>query len=148
MYTSYNVGFVSPLVYNMHTTYYVFSGGRLGWAALSDQIGRRKTFFLFTAASVPLYLYLPTCIDSVLATGNTTSLYVYCAAATAAISIMGGTYAIIPAYEADLFGIKHVGTIHGKMLLYPSLSAIVGRVAVYLLLVFLILLQRGFSLIL
>ena len=40
-------------------------GGRLGWAGVSDMIGRRKTFMIFTFASVPLYLAIPTIVESV-----------------------------------------------------------------------------------
>ena len=40
--------------------------------------------------------------------------------------MMGGVFAIIPAYQADIFGNKNVGAIHGRMLLYPSAAALVG----------------------
>lgn len=50
-------------------------GGRLGWAAVSDVIGRRKTFMMFTAVSVPLYLALPTLVQTVVASGSVTPLY-------------------------------------------------------------------------
>eukprot|EP01034_Spumella_vulgaris_P022819 gene22819-28992_t len=101
-------------------------GGRLGWAAISDAIGRRKTFTLFTVASVPLYLSLPTMVDQVMLTGSAMPLYGFCVSTVAAVSIMGGVYAILPAYEADLFGAKYVGAIHGKMLLYSAAAALVG----------------------
>ena len=34
--------------------------------------------------------------------------------------------ALTPAYEADLFGSKYVGAIHGRMLLYCSAAALAG----------------------
>ena len=37
---------------------------------------------------------------------------------------IGGAYAILPAYEADLFGTKYVGAIHGRMLLFSSSAAL------------------------
>jgi hypothetical protein len=43
-----------------------------------------------------------------------------------AISIMGGTYAILPAYEADLFGARHIGPTHGVMMLYSAAAALLG----------------------
>ena len=98
----------------------------MGWAALSDIVGRRNTFFAFTAGSVPIYLALPSIIDNVVATGSTFPLYVFCASSVAAISIMGGVYATLPAYEADLFGAKYVGAIHGRMILYSSAAALTG----------------------
>ena len=41
-------------------------------------------------------------------------------------TMLGGTFALLPAYEADLFGSKYVGNIHGKILLSLSLSSILG----------------------
>ena len=81
-------------------------GGRMGWAAVSDAIGRRNTFFIFTLGSVPLYFALPTIINMVVSTGSPEPLYLFCASTVTAISIFGGVYAILPAYEADLFGTK------------------------------------------
>jgi hypothetical protein len=81
-------------------------GGRLGWAAVSDMIGRRSTVFIFTLGSVPLYFALPTIVNTVVTTGSPEPLYVFCASTVAAISMFGGMYAILPAYEADLFGTK------------------------------------------
>ena len=39
---------------------------------------------------------------------------------------MGGTFACLPAYEADLYGAKYVGPIHGRFLLTATISAIAG----------------------
>lgn len=64
---------------------------------------------MFTATSVPLYLALPTIVDTVLSTQSTLPLYVFCGSTALAISMMGGVFAILPAYEADLFGSKFVG---------------------------------------
>jgi len=88
-------------------------GGRLGWAAVSDVIGRRKTFALFTLASVPLYLSLPYHITSVVEQGSSLPLFAFIGSTIACISFMGGTYAILPAYESDLYGSKNVGPTHG-----------------------------------
>ena len=44
-------------------------GGRLGWGALSDKIGRRNTFWLFTLGSIPLYLAMPYLVEEVTTTG-------------------------------------------------------------------------------
>eukprot|EP01038_Epipyxis_sp_PR26KG_P004904 gene4904-6867_t len=101
-------------------------GGRLGWAAVSDVIGRRPTFMIFTLASVPVYLALPSLVDGVISTGSTVPLYGFCASTVLAISMMGGVYALLPAYESDLFGSKFVGAIHGRMLLFPSAAALAG----------------------
>ncbi len=39
---------------------------------------------------------------------------------------MGGTYAILPAYEADIYGPKNVGPTHGVMMAYSAIAALVG----------------------
>lgn len=51
-------------------------GGRLGWAAISDVIGRKHVFTLFTVGSIPLYLFLPTMVESVVTTGIITTIAV------------------------------------------------------------------------
>merc|ERR1719158_1962097 len=38
-------------------------GGRLGWAAISDRIGRRNTFHIYTLGSIPLFGCLPFLIE-------------------------------------------------------------------------------------
>ena len=81
---------------------------------------------IFTIGSIPLYLALPSMIDSVVTTGSALPLYCFCASTMAAVSMMGGVFAILPAYEADLFGTKFVGAIHGRMLLFSSAAALVG----------------------
>ena len=50
----------------------------------------------------------------------------FCASTVAAISIMGGTFAVLPAYEADLFGPKYVQAIHGRFLLAATISTVLG----------------------
>lgn len=106
---------------------YVLSGGRLVWAAVSDAIGRRKTFYMFTLGALPLFGAMPTLVNAVVTTGDTLPLYGFCATTVLALSIFGGTYAIMPAYEADLFGSKNVNSIHGRMLLFSATSALIGE---------------------
>lgn len=101
-------------------------GGRIGWAAVSDVIGSRNTFYILTMGSVPLYLAMPTLVDSVITTQSTLPLYLFCAGTTLAVSGMGGGFSVMPAYEADLFGTKYVGAIHGRMLLGMAAAAIGG----------------------
>merc|ERR1711963_372378 len=104
--------------------------GRLGWASVSDKIGRRATFNCFTFGSVPIFAALPFCIEQVVMnpTGAMAPVYlgVFCASTVAAISIMGGTFAVLPAYEAELYGPKYVQAIHGRFLVAASVSTIVG----------------------
>ena len=109
-------------------------GGRLGWAALSDAIGRKKTFAIFTIGSIPLYLSVPYLVESVMTTGSTVPLYAFIGCTMAAISGMGAAYAIMPAYEADLFGTKHVAAVHGRMLMFSSMAGVCGKLfSIYIL---------------
>ena len=43
-----------------------------------------------------------------------------------ALSFYGGTFSVLPAYLADLFGPKHTGAIHGRLLTAWSAAAIGG----------------------
>lgn len=44
-------------------------GGRIGWAAFSDKVGRRLTFNMFCLGSIPLYLAIPYTVQQVVGTG-------------------------------------------------------------------------------
>lgn len=100
--------------------------GRLFWGVVSDKIGRRNTFFIFTLGSIPLYLALPSLVATVVSQHSFLHLYGFMASTVLSISIMGGCYAIMPAYEADLFGSKYIGPIHGKFFLASSAGALLG----------------------
>jgi hypothetical protein len=100
--------------------------GRILWGLLSDRIGRRATFVIFTLGSIPLYLCLPSLVGGVITYSSLACLYAFVGCSMLAISMNGGAYAILPAYEADLFGSKYVGPIHGKFLLAASASSLSG----------------------
>lgn len=100
--------------------------GRLAWGALSDKIGRKNTFTIFTLGSIPAYFSIPYLVDSAVATGEALPLYIFCGATMMAVSGMGGAFAILPAYEADLFGTKFVSAVHGRMLMFSSIAGVAG----------------------
>jgi len=104
--------------------------GRIGWAAISDKIGRRNTFHAFTFGAVPIFACLPYCINQVVTnpTGPMAPAYLglFCASTVASLSILGGVFAVLPAYEADLYGPKYVQAIHGRFLICASLSTVAG----------------------
>lgn len=50
----------------------------------------------------------------------------FIASSVAMVSIMGGVYAVLPAYESDIFGSKYVASNHGRMLLASTLAAFAG----------------------
>ena len=103
--------------------------GRIIWAAVSDKIGRKATFCIFSIGSVPLYLSLPTFVDQVITTHDVMPLYCFIGSCMMAMSFVGGHYAILPAWESDLFGNLQVSAVHGRMLIFSSLAALVGPYA-------------------
>ncbi len=110
------------------------SSGRFGWAAASDALGRRATYALFGAA-VPVMAGAPFLAHYAAATSTTTAataatasavastvapLYLFCGGSLLAITFYGGTFSVLPAYIADLWGQKHSAAIHGA----SSLSSV------------------------
>jgi MFS family permease len=111
-------GFVGLLsIFNM--------GGRFFWAAMSDFLGRKVTYFIFFVLGAVLFFTLPlTRADHL----NSVPLFV--AIAAVIISMYGGGFATIPAYLKDLFGGYNVSAIHGRLLTAWSTAGIVGPLVV------------------
>ena len=105
-------------------------GGRVGWAAISDKIGRRNTYNIFTIGGAAIYATMPLLIHAVVnpqnASISSAILPVFCLNTILAITIMGGVFAVLPAYESDIFGPKHVGAIHSRFLLAATAASITG----------------------
>eukprot|EP00056_Hartaetosiga_gracilis_P008940 m.128271 g.128271 ORF g.128271 m.128271 type:complete len:723 (-) comp13023_c0_seq1:3216-5384(-) len=101
-------------------------GGRLVWATVSDKIGRKNVFSLYTIGSIPLYASLPYFIHEAAATQSITPLFGYYASTMLLISLFGGSYSTTMAYEADVFGDKFVGAVHGRMLSASALGGLFG----------------------
>ena len=53
-------------------------------------------------------------------------LSAFCGGSVLAITFYGGVFSVLPAYIADLFGQKHAGAIHGKLLTAWAASAVAG----------------------
>ena len=53
-------------------------------------------------------------------------LGLFCLGTVGCVSILGGTLAVLPAYEADLYGPRYVGPIHGRMLLATTAATVLG----------------------
>eukprot|EP00823_Brevimastigomonas_motovehiculus_P000185 TRINITY_DN1029_c0_g1_i1.p1 TRINITY_DN1029_c0_g1~~TRINITY_DN1029_c0_g1_i1.p1 ORF type:complete len:617 (-),score=164.91 TRINITY_DN1029_c0_g1_i1:505-2355(-) len=100
--------------------------GRIGWAAVSDKIGRRLTFNLFCFSSIPLYLAIPACISALVANPSALPLSVFVFATCAGVANMGAMYALFPSYESDMYGSKYVGAIHGRVMLSSVFSSLGG----------------------
>jgi MFS family permease len=97
--------------------------GRLGWASMSDRLGRKVTFSLFFLLGFCLYALAP-----IAAHAGIVSLFVllFCVILT----MYGGGFSTIPAYLADMFGTHMVGAIHGRLLTAWSTAGVLGPVLV------------------
>lgn len=93
--------------------------GRFFWSSLSDRIGRRNTYTIFFLLGAALYTAVPW-------TGQTGALVWFVLAFGVIMSMYGGGFATIPAYLRDVFGVREVGAIHGRLLLAWSLAAVIG----------------------
>nr|WP_314899796.1 OFA family MFS transporter [uncultured Deefgea sp.] len=95
----------------------LFNGaGRLGWATLSDYLGRPTTYITFFVIQVVAFYFLPSMRDAVL---FQSVLYVI-------MTCYGGGFATLPAYIGDLFGTKQVSAIHGYVLTAWAMAGLVG----------------------
>jgi MFS family permease len=97
--------------------------GRIGWASLSDALGRKATYFVFFGLGIALYAAAPTL-------GHWGDKALFVLAFGVILSMYGGGFATVPAYLADIFGTQYVGAIHGRLLTAWSTAGIVGPVVV------------------
>lgn len=95
-------------------------GGRIGWAALSDYVGRSNIFILFFAVQLVAFLVLP----------HTTSALAFQILLFLVLSMYGGGFASLPAFIGDLFGTKELAAIHGLLLTSWSMAGIAGPMVV------------------
>ena len=93
--------------------------GRLLWAAASDFIGRKNTYFVFFIAGMALYALLPTW-------GHLGLAWAFVASVCIILTMYGGGFATLPAYLADIFGTQMVGAIHGRLITAWSVAGVVG----------------------
>jgi OFA family oxalate/formate antiporter-like MFS transporter len=80
--------------------------GRVFWAAVSDVITRKATFFVMFLLQVLLFWFLP----------GITSASILTVVAFVVLLCYGGGFGTMPAFAADYFGAKNVGPIYGLML--------------------------------
>lgn len=98
-------------------------GGRFFWASLSDYLGRKRTYFVFFALGLVLYV-------AAAFAGSAKNTVLFVGLFCAILTMYGGGFATIPAYLADLFGTQFVGAIHGRVLTAWSTAGILGPVLV------------------
>jgi OFA family oxalate/formate antiporter-like MFS transporter len=90
--------------------------GRLFWAWSSDAIGRRNVFLIMFLLQAALFFLLPSLRQF-------TMLALVC---FIIISCYGGGFGTMPAFAADYFGPKWVGSIYGLMLTAWGLAGVFG----------------------
>jgi OFA family oxalate/formate antiporter-like MFS transporter len=95
-------------------------GGRLGWAAASDYIGRPTVFIIFFIIQIVAFLLLP----------NITNALLFQALILLVVSCYGGGFSNLPAFIGDLFGTKQLGAIHGYLLTTWSIGGVFGPMMV------------------
>lgn len=99
----------------------LFNGfGRIGWASISDYIGRPNVYTTFFALQTVAFLLLP----------NVTNAFLFQLLVYVILTCYGGGFASIPAYIGDLFGTKQLGAIHGYILTAWAAAGLVGPLVV------------------
>ncbi|RDW18904.1 L-lactate MFS transporter [Oceanobacillus chungangensis] len=93
-------------------------GGRLGWASLSDYIGRPNVYTAFFIIQIIAFFMLPFATNDIIF-----QILVF-----AILTCYGGGFASIPAYIGDLFGTKQLGAIHGYILTAWALAGVAGPI--------------------
>ncbi|MEW9668586.1 OFA family MFS transporter [Ammoniphilus sp. 3BR4] len=99
----------------------IFNGlGRIGWAGISDYIGRPAVFTAFFAIQIAAFMIIP----------NVTNALMFQALILVIMTCYGGGFAALPAFIGDMFGTKQLGAIHGYLLTAWSMAGVVGPIAV------------------
>lgn len=99
----------------------LFNGvGRIGWASLSDYIGRANIFMLFFAVQAVAFLLMPRVSDPLL----------FQILLFTVLTMYGGGFASLPAFIGDLFGTRQLAAIHGLLLTAWSMAGIAGPMIV------------------
>lgn len=93
-------------------------GGRLGWATLSDYIGRPNVYTTFFIIQIAAFFLLPFAASVILF-----QILVF-----AILTCYGGGFSSIPAYIGDLFGTKQLGAIHGYILTAWAMAGVAGPI--------------------
>jgi MFS transporter, OFA family, oxalate/formate antiporter len=90
--------------------------GRFLWAWLSDFIGRKWVFLAMFLIQAVVFFLLP----------RATSFGLFTVLAFIVLLCYGGGFGTMPAFAADYFGPKNVGSVYGLMLTAWSAAGIVG----------------------
>ena len=99
----------------------IFNGaGRIAWSTISDYLGRAQTYILFFIIEIVAFYLL----------AQTNSPLTFQILILLIITCYGGGFSCMPAYLADLYGIRQLSTIHGRILTAWGLAGIAGPMLV------------------
>jgi OFA family oxalate/formate antiporter-like MFS transporter len=90
--------------------------GRFLWAWLSDFIGRKWVFLAMFLIQAVVFFLLP----------RATTFGLFTTLAFIVLLCYGGGFGTMPAFAADYFGPKNVGSVYGLMLTAWGMAGIVG----------------------
>lgn len=96
--------------------------GRILWSTFSDFIGRGYTYITFFIIETILFFLL----------ASVTNQFVFTLFILLIISCYGGGFSCMPAYLSDLFGDKHLSTIHGRVLTAWGFAGLAGPLLISL----------------
>jgi len=97
----------------------IFNGlGRLFWAKISDNIGRKMVFLIMFATQAILYVLV--------AKGFVSTYVLFIVASCYLLACYGGGFAVMPAFAADAFGPAYIGKVYGFMLTAWSTAGLIG----------------------
>ena len=97
----------------------IFNGlGRFLWASASDIWGRPNTYVAFFAIQAVAFLELVQITDSV-----AFQVFLYFI-----MTMYGGGFSCMPAYICDIYGIRNLSAIHGRILTAWAAAGIVGPI--------------------
>lgn len=99
----------------------LFNGlGRIGWASLSDYIGRPATYAAFFTIQIVAFFLLT----------KSPAPWQFQVLVLLILTCYGGGFASVPAFLGDLFGTKQLGAIHGYTLTAWAAAGLVGPTVV------------------
>ena len=102
----------------------LFNGaGRIGWAALSDRIGRMRAFLGMLLLLGVCFLVLP----------HASSFALFAVLAALVYLAYGGGFGTMPATAADFFGTPNAGAVYGAMIVAWSIGGVTGPLVTALL---------------
>jgi len=97
----------------------IFNGlGRLFWAKISDNIGRKMVFMIMFATQAVMYVLV--------ARGYVANYYLFIVVSCYLLACYGGGFATMPAFAADSFGPAYIGKVYGFMLTAWSAAGLIG----------------------